>query len=239
MSGPEPDRELIRAFSEVEGTVDDPGTATLDPETTDQIWRAVRGELGGPELVALLDRVRQEPDLAEAWRVARAVSEELVDPAPEQPVSADAPPTTADAPGQLVEGPASWWRVAAVGGALAAAALALLVVRTPPPAPSPEAGPMRAAETVVTSALDSKALDRARPELRWSSAGPGASYSVTVTTDTLQPVARTGGLSETHWTLPADSVAALAAGTVLLWRVEAQLPDGSRHRSPTFEAVLP
>lgn len=238
MSGPESppdDRGLIRAFSTVEGTTGDRAEA-LDPDTMDQIWRAVRGELPAPELVALLERVRQEPDLAEAWRVARAVSEELVDPAPDAvTVGATPEPET----GQLVRGPASWWRVAAVGGALAAAALALFVVQAPAPAPPPEAGPMRAAETVLSSALDSAELDRSQPELAWSSAGPGATYSVTVTTDRLQPVARTGGLAETRWTLPAASVAPLPPGAVLLWRVEALLPDGSRHRSPTFEAVLP
>ena len=81
-------------------------------------------------------------------------------------------------------------------------------------------------------------IERSRPVLRWTALPEGTSYSVTITTDALVSVARAGALDTPEWVIPADALAGLPDGTVLLWRVEATLPDGARHRSATFDAVL-
>ena len=205
-----------------------------DAATTEAIWRAVSGACSPAELQALLEQVRACPELAEAWRMARAIHAEVV------PSQAPAPASTPTV-GHVVRGPATWWRQPAVVGAGAVmlmAAVALLVVQ-PGPVQNRGPGPMRADTIDLATTLDETPLQRDAAVLRWTAAPEGTVYGVTITTDALEPVARVGGLHAPEWQIPPESLAAVPAGTVLLWRVEAQLPDGTRQRSPTFEAVLP
>jgi hypothetical protein len=223
MSPPELSEELLRtAFST------NPSEAEVDDATTDAIWRAVEGSCAAEELGALLRRAREEPAVAEAWRMAQAVHAEVVDEANEAAPS-----------GEVVAGPTHWWRrpaVVGMGTAVALAAAVLLVVQTGE-VPR-EGGPMRAETAELASTLSSTELPRDHAILRWTATDDGSVYSVTVTTDALQPVAQTGGLRTPEWQIPADTLAAFPVGTVVLWRVEALLPDGTRHRSATFEGVL-
>ncbi len=223
MSPPELSEELLRtAFST------NPSEAEVDDATTDAIWRAVEGSCAAEELGALLRRAREEPAVAEAWRMAQAVHAEVVDEANEAAPS-----------GEVVAGPTHWWRrpaVVGMGAAVALAAAVLLVVQTGE-VPR-EGGPMRAETAELASTLSSTELPRDHAILRWTATDDGSVYSVTVTTDALQPVAQTGGLRTPEWQIPVDTLTAFPVGTVVLWRVEALLPDGTRHRSATFEGVL-
>jgi hypothetical protein len=59
-----------------------------------------------------------------------------------------------------------------------------------------------------------------------------------VTTESLQVVATFGQLVEPAVVVPESALVSLPAGTRVLWRVEAVLPDGERVASPTYVARL-
>jgi len=221
--------DLLRAaFSSAPEASDGP-----DDATTNAIWRAVRGECTAEELGALLRRVREEPELAETWRMAQAIHAEVV--APEEQAAEQAPPPPQ---GKVLQGPASWWRqpkVLGIGAVVAMAAAALLFVT---PGPDPGGGPMRAETVELANLLGDAELARDNAVLRWTPAEQGTVYSITVTTDYLASVARVGGIHEAEWQIPAESLKSVPAGTQLLWSVHATLPDGTKHRSGTFVTVL-
>jgi hypothetical protein len=229
------DADLRAAFAAREPDDADPA---LDEETLDAIWAAAAGAADAETRAALLARARAEPAVAEAWRMAHAVNSELRG-APALEAEDTGAPRAEDAePPKVVQGPASWWRHPAVvvGGLAAAAAAALfLQIRTGPP----DVDPMRADTPAISTPLDATTpLPRDAATLRWSGAAEGSTYRVTLTTAELAPVASVGGLLAPTWTVPPASLEPLPAGTRLLWRVEARDPEGSRQRSPTFEAVL-
>lgn len=210
-----------------------PVTQEADDETIDAVWRAVSGEATAEELQSLLVRVRSEPAVAEAWRMAREVHSAVESPA------RDAAPARS----KVVRGPwvASVFRRGAAGvglGAMVAMAAAALLFVIPVEQPG-GSGVLRAEQIHIDNVgVPAGVLDRASPVLRWSQLEAGTRYTVTVTTDSLVAVARVGGLDVAEWSIPASELAELPADTVLLWRVEATLPDGTKHRSATFDAVL-
>ena len=70
MSRHEPsDDELRQAFQSV------PVSSALEcsPDDVDRVWRAVAGELPTAERRSLVERLSNEPALAEAWRMAHQV----------------------------------------------------------------------------------------------------------------------------------------------------------------------
>ena len=73
--------------------------------------------------------------------------------------------------------------------------------------------------------------------LRWPEVPGARSYNVTVLTQDLVVVHRSVGLSSHELRLP-EAVGQRAAGTGLLWNVDAVLPDGRTVASPTFEVRL-
>ncbi len=220
-----PDAHLRAAFS-----THSTDTA-VDDATAAAIWSAVEGTCSADELRTLLQRAREEPAVAEAWRVAQAVFAEVV-------AEPEAAPNDAPA-AEVVAGPAHWWRrpaVVGIGAAVAMAAAVLLFVQ-PPDLPT-DGGPSRAETAELASTLSSPDLPRDHAVLRWTATEEGSIYSVTVTTDALATVAQTGGLRTAEWQIPAETLAQFPAGTIVFWRVEALLPNGTRHRSATFEGVL-
>jgi hypothetical protein len=227
---PPPDdaADLRAAFAEREPT--SPADGALSDETQDQIWRAAAGDLSGAPLSALLARVRSEPAVAEAWRVARAMQQEVPQDTPVDDHAIAAAPV-------VLRGPARWWRSAALATGIAAAAAAVLVVL--PPESVDHSTPRGATDITLTAETPADVpLPRDAAILRWSGAPTGSTQSVTLTTRDLDPVASVGGLQVSEWTVPSDRLAPLAAGTALLWRVEVQLPDGGRVRSATFHATV-
>jgi hypothetical protein len=73
--------------------------------------------------------------------------------------------------------------------------------------------------------------------LRWSEVPGAASYNVTVLSPDLVVVHREVGIPGRELRLP-EAVGRRAAGTGLLWNVDAVLPDGRTVASPTFELKL-
>jgi hypothetical protein len=90
----------------------------------------------------------------------------------------------------------------------------------------------------VRSLVPDAPVPRQHFALRWSDAGQGARYSLTVTTADLAPVFSRTGLLETEALVPEEALAKLPAGAELVWTVEALLPDGTRLSSPAFVARL-
>ncbi|MEM7049317.1 MAG: hypothetical protein AAF604_06645 [Acidobacteriota bacterium] len=196
----------------------------------DEIWQAVRGELPRDATQEMIDRTIEDPDLAWEWRLARELEAER---------QAEE--------GRSVEGAAgrdrvvplrrsSWPRAPLIAAALALAMLSAIFFLRPAdeePIFRDPGGP------VVESMLESdEALTAAAATLRWT--GPEeARYTVSVLrADDLSELFRSADLAATEVTLPPELLADLPAGSVLLWRVEATLPDGSRVASPTFRQAL-
>ena len=81
-------------------------------------------------------------------------------------------------------------------------------------------------------------LQRSRFVLRWSSLGADARYSLVVATRDLAPLHAASGLARTEHQVPEAALAPLAAGTEVVWTVEAVLPDGRRIEPVAFLAKL-
>jgi hypothetical protein len=202
----------------------------VNEATLSMVWKAVSGSTSPADLASVLEQVRREPAVAEAWRVARSVRAELD----------DEEPARVERQGKVVLGPAHWWRGAAGMGIGTVMAMAAVVVMYVVPM-SENRGPvaMRADVLGIENTLVyAGSVDRDHAVLRWTALPEGTVYTVTVTTDLLARVARGGALDKPEWVIPGPQLSALPDGTVLLWRVEATLPDGSKHRSATFDVVL-
>jgi hypothetical protein len=92
-------------------------------------------------------------------------------------------------------------------------------------------------ESITSLVPEGTVLPRARCLLRWS--GPaGARYDLLVATSDMRPLVRVPRLEASEYLVAAGALAALPAGTRLLWQVEADLPDGSRLPSRTFAFML-
>jgi hypothetical protein len=72
--------------------------------------------------------------------------------------------------------------------------------------------------------------------LRWTAGPPGTRYSVRVTRPDLRIVSQADALDREEHVVPAEALEGLPAGTVLYWRVEVHLPDGSHTTSDMFSA---
>ncbi len=208
-------------------------------ETLMMVWDAVSGTASPSDLVAVLERVRREPAVAEAWRVACSVRSELVvEEASEKRAPSDSSPVKL--PSNVVRGPAHWWQgPAGMGVGIVMAVAASMVMYVVPVSQERVDTVMRADVVQIENKLLYAGLvERENAVLRWTALPKGTVYTVTVTTDVLAPVDRAGALNEAEWVIPAATLSGLPDDTVLLWRVEATLPDGSKHRSATFDVVL-
>jgi hypothetical protein len=85
---------------------------------------------------------------------------------------------------------------------------------------------------------EGQALPRRGAVLRWSPLAGAASYDVRISTDDLTLVDTAQGQKGTEYPIPDSALAALPAGTRLLWQVEAVFADGTRQSSPTFTNPL-
>jgi hypothetical protein len=206
--------------------------AALPPERrpegctpSDDIWEAVAGRRTEEEVRTMLEHSLRCADCAALWRLARELSAAAG-------VGAAAEPTPP--PVQFLR--RARWVVGA--GALAAAA-ALAIALVPRLGARQEAPVVRGGESEALRPVASAAgLPRAHPVLRWTGAPEGSRYTVTVSTTDLTVLYRRSGLAEPALELPPESLAALPAGTEVVWRVEATLPDGRRMASGAFLSRL-
>lgn len=210
-----------------------PADDVVDPE---RLWRAVRGKAEPAEVAVLVDRMAQDPALAEDWRVAvafaRAASEGEAQP-DDVPASAPGSELAAANDGVRV-------RWAAVGVALAAAAVLLVVAwpRAGVERHDGDPGALRGAEGNITALRGEGPLARDHATLEWSPVPGALRYELYVSTPALEPVLVERALPGPSMVLPAAILRPLPAGTELLWRVEAVLDDEQRVPSPTFSLTV-
>lgn len=198
----------------------------VDEALAETLWRIATGELRGPEAARIVDRVTDDPDTAELWRVTFAMANEA-----KLAASTDAPEPAANDTRLL------WGTIAMV---TAAAAVLLLLMPSPTPSPKtePQVDPvLRANDQRVLESLlrPGQALPRFAFELRWSGGPKGAHYDVRV--EHARRVVASGlDLERPTFTVPTTRLEDIPSGTVLTWRVTAISDDGVRVDSPTFEA---
>ena len=184
-----------------------------------EIWDAVLGKLPVGRTRALLDHTVSCGECAQLWRIARdAQASDELRPA----VVEHIPPWRA------------WLGWGGLVGLSAAAAVAFLILR--PAEPSVERG--RATTGALSARMPSTELPRDGFRLQWTPAGDGARYRVLVTTTDLTVVDTGNALTTPEYQVPAPRLAPFAAGTKLLWRVEAQLPDGKTVSSPATAVTV-
>jgi len=184
-----------------------------------EIWDAVLGKLSAGRARALVDHSVGCGECAQLWRIARdaQASDELRSTAPE---------------------PVPRWRAWLGWGTLAtasaAAALAFVLLR--PTEPSVDRG--RTGPIALSARMASTTLPRDGFRLQWTPAGDGARYRVLVTSTDLTVVDVASALSAPEYQVPAARLASFPAGTTLLWRVEARLPDGKTLSSPATAVTV-
>jgi hypothetical protein len=185
----------------------------------DRVWRAMDGTLGADERRELIDRLASDPDLAEAWRVARelhAASE------------AHAPARTA--PRRAVTGWRSGW-LAAAAVLLAAIGSVVVFQRIQPADDTFRAGDSYSVESLIDAAA---ALPRDQFRLRWTPGPPDTRYQVRVTTEDLQVLTVAADLPAAEVVVARDSLSPVASGGRVLWQVTARLSGGRTITSATF-----
>lgn len=122
------------------------------------------------------------------------------------------------------------------------AAAALILLGLPLLVTLPESGPpvtREQPEAAIRSLLpESTPVPRDRVVLRWSEAGEGARYSVSVLTLDLRPLARAEGLERPEYAVAPATLEPVPRGGQIVWAVEARWSDGRRLSSPTFVTRL-
>ncbi len=226
----------------------------------ERIYQAACGRLKPAELAEIVDHVAECAVCAHELRAARQIAEDLGeipphsanDPNPVPPIP-DVPPDPS-----LLEGmraiPTSvipWIGVPTKSGGYAvawrplatAAVLTAVVSRAVIPAPAPTWPGLvqyRSGESAPIVHLlvpDGQSLPRDRFELRWQGLA-AARYDVRVMTTDLEEVAVGTDLGTAELLLEEDDLKCLEAGTMLLWQVDAYLPDGGRVPSVTYQVRL-
>ena len=220
-------RELARLRAAFAVTDDVPTPECLAAET---LLAGVRGELPPRELRNALDHLASCASCCEDWRLAAAV---------ERQTSESATVASPRPAARVIQGRFGSWRPLTAAAALAAGLLiAVGVYRTGVLSPQPPTF-REAGDTAVHSLLAAgQALPRQGAVLRWAAVPGAASYDVRISTDDLRPVQTADNLTATEYRIPDAAVAALPAGTKLLWQVEAVFPDGTSRSSATFTNPL-
>ncbi len=188
----------------------DEGKAPVD---AGRIFDAVHGQLSVAEREAVVEELLTNPDAAEAWRLAQELEPEAA--------AAAAP-----------RNEWSKW--------LAVAAAVVLVVGVGwqwlRPAPEPV---YRGSESrTITSALPPDGtLARTQPVLRWTGV-EGWRYRVRVLTPELELLEESEETSAVEYAVSAASLQRVPSGGLILWQVEARVPEGGSIVSPTFSVRI-
>jgi hypothetical protein len=198
----------------------------------EKIWDAVQGLLPPGEVREIVQHTAVCAACAEDWRLARTMQEQ-------EAAAAVAPAPLRFAPRQH--------RLRNFGLA-AAAALALAVVGVQwlekPGGPAADPAEYREGQqaAIHSRVAEGRALPRERFVLEWTAptsatsatSATAATYGVEVSTEDLRVVASAEGLHAPQYQVPASALRDLPAGARLLWKVEAEIPEGGHVSSPTF-----
>lgn len=211
---------MRRAFASLSQPAPVPAACPL-PE---KIWEAVRNQLPPGEVREIVQHMAACPSCAEDWRLAVALQK------PEGASNVVIPAADRFALGRRLR---TW-------GLAAAAVLALAVVGVQWLPKTTDEAVYRGGQGAIQSLVEEgQSLPRNQFLLRWAALDtPGATYDVEVSTEDLRVVASADGLREPHLLVPAADLAGLPAGTRLLWKVDAELPQGGRLSSPTFVTTV-
>ena len=194
-----------------------------DCPAPERIWSAVRLELPLDERLAIVDHVTECGACAEAWRLAREMGSQNVEPA--------AHTSAARLAARFRRLPLAAAAAIVVGIGLLFAVRGLWL---------PEDAEVRDPATAVlrSEVGDVAVLPREDFRLRWSGGPPAARYDLTVTTSDLDVVVDERALERQEYRVDPARLARFASGTRLLWRVVARAPDGVTASSPTFEVSV-
>jgi hypothetical protein len=213
--------KLRRAFA----SASQPAPAPADCPSPEKIWEAVRGESPAREIQAVVTHMAGCSACAEDWRLAMAMQRS------ETSVAKVIPATERFSAGRRLR---NW-------GLAAAAVLALAVVGLQwAQQANDQASTYRGEESAIHSLVaEGQSLPRNEFLLRWSAPEtPGATYDVEVSTEDLRVVASGDDLREPQFLVTASALAGLPPGTPLLWKVDAELPQGEHVSSTTFVTTV-
>lgn len=215
--------------------------AAGEPVDADLVWRAVRQELPVEERRAVIERVAADPAWAQAWRLAKAMSQAAAEAERGAPADgkAEVPATAVESSAKGVSLTARrFWQGRQAMAAMAATVVvlvgAVVVVRQQQAQVDPTRIRGGAAEAITSGVPEATALPREQFVLRWSGVPQAVSWSVQVSSEDLKVFHRAERLGSREYTVPPDVLAELPSGARVLWQVEARLPDGSVQRGSTF-----
>ncbi|MEZ5283844.1 MAG: hypothetical protein R2712_03330 [Vicinamibacterales bacterium] len=214
MTGPDDGIERLRAALAAAPAEGDEAGKT----EAARIFDALHGELDAEERRAVIASIAQDPEAAEAWRLAH-------DLAPPAEVSVHTPAPAA---------PASWRWLGLAAGIALVLGLAWQFVPRPADAPVYRGEPAGDIASLLPAGVP---LARTSPVLRWTPLD-GARYHVRLFAVDLRPLAEADGLLTAEYVLPPDVLAALAPGATLLWQVEARVSGAEPLVSPTFSTTV-
>ncbi len=213
--------------------------------SSDRIWSAVHLELPTTERLQVIDHVAECPVCAESWQLAMQLGAGAASARAEHPSSSLAALTAPGEPGAVgtsarAEHPSTSFAevvrrayrpLAAVAALLVLAVGITYMIRTPEPSDVP-------GQRGVPRILEDGVLPKDDFRLRWTAGPDGSRYDVVLTTVDLQPVAEARGLQTPEYRVPPERLAAVTAGTPLLFRVVAHTPDGTRLSSRTVQVSV-
>ncbi|MCO4745122.1 MAG: hypothetical protein KC912_10055 [Proteobacteria bacterium] len=225
------------------------GQAAGDCPPAEAIWEAAHGELAPGSVRSLVDHVSGCSSCAADWAVAVEVQREmpadtaellLLDKSspmraldkssPSEALDRSSPLEASDDNGVSLGSMRSRGWAAAGGFALAAAAL--LAVMSGAPGPTDEPVYRDGVDRIELLTPENAVLAREAVRIEWSSE-PGWTYDVLVSDDALNTLHTAQGIDGDHVVVPAEAIASLPEGALLLWRVEGLGPDGTRRISRT------
>jgi hypothetical protein len=232
---PAPEDPLLRELFQALPRRRAPGEECPEPA---ELWAAARGEVGAERQRWLIGHTGRCPSCAEDWRLARHLERsgaETTERAFDRPWRG-AFRHAGDGEGHRPR----LQRLALAATVILAVAVAALWTT--------QAGLERRQtvdrsddrSTIESLTPSDQPLPRDRPVLRWAAPEEveGARYEVTVTTEQLDVVARADRLGTPEYRLPAEAIADLPSGAILLWRVEVRSRDGRTVTSPTYRIRL-